>query len=261
MLTATQIEARKGRLTASRVACLMTGDAPEIMQLYREMTGEARERDLSDVWAVQLGAATEPLNLQWYHRRTGTALLRYGDVAIHAVHDWAAATLDAWDPVRQCPVECKHVGGREPLDVVIGRYQPQLQWQMEVTGASKCAVSVIMGASEPTVDYIPRDVEYAAEMVRRGAQFMDCVARRVDPVTLPPVPPPIDASRIYDMTGNNQWSDAAMTWLLTRGSARDCAEAEKFLKSIVPADARKVTGHGVSITRDRAGRLSLREVV
>jgi hypothetical protein len=38
-----------------------------------------------------------------------------------------------------------------------------------------------------------------------------------------------------------------------------CAEnASKALKAMVPADAKKCSGHGVRITRNRAGHLSLR---
>jgi hypothetical protein len=157
-------------------------------------------------------------------------------------------------------LEAKHVGGREPLEVVIDRYQPQCQWIMFCTNTKQVALSVIMGASEPVVEFIERDDEYIAEMVKRGRQFMDCVERRIPPVTLPAVPAPIDVSKYYDMTGSNLWANAAATWLATRASARECADAEKYLKSIVPPDARKCTGYGVSITRDRAGRLSLREV-
>jgi predicted phage-related endonuclease len=260
MLSPAQIEARKGRLTASRVACLMTGDAEKILRLYREMIGEAVEEDLSDVWAVQLGVATEQLNCDWFERKNLTPVTRRGEVVVHPQHDWAACTLDGWIDALRCPLESKHVGGREPLEVVIDRYQPQLQWECEVTGAKQCALSVIMGASEPVVEFIERDADYAAEMVRRGRQFMDCVAARRPPVALEPVQPPIDVSKYYDMTGRNEWANAAATWLATKATARECADAEKYLKSIVPPDAKKCTGYGVAITRDRAGRLSLREI-
>jgi hypothetical protein len=63
------------------------------------------------------------------------------------------------------------------------------------------------------------------------------------------------------MSGNNHWASAAATWLMTKLAAHDHTAAEKELKAIVPDDARKVTGYGVSITRDRAGRLSLREII
>jgi predicted phage-related endonuclease len=223
------------------------------------MIGEAVEEDLSDVWAVQLGSTTEGLNLEWFERRYGTTVTRRGEVVI-GQHEWMAATLDGWDIVNNCPIECKHVGGFEKFEVIVSRYQPQMQWQMLVTGARECALSVIMGASEPVVEFVNRDDEYIREMVSRGQQFMAYVERRTPPVTLPAVPPPIDVSKYYDMTGRNEWANAAATWLATKATARECADAEKYLKSIVPPDARRCTGYGVSITRDRAGRLSLREI-
>jgi hypothetical protein len=90
MLSPAQIEARKGRLTASRVGVLMTGDTAAIMRLYRELLGEVPEEDLSDVWPVQLGAETEPLNLRWYARRRNP-LSRHGEVVVHPRYDWATA--------------------------------------------------------------------------------------------------------------------------------------------------------------------------
>jgi len=259
MLTSAQIEARRGKLTASRIACLMTGDAAAILALYREMIGEgSAEDDLSRVWPVRLGEATEALNLDWYEMKN-SPVARRGEVAVHATLDWAAATLDGWDMALGCPIEAKHVGGFEPLEVVIDRYQPQMQWQMQVTRANQCALSVIMGAREPVVEFIPADAEYQDEMVRRGAQFMTAVRQRTPPVALPAVPAPIDATKLYDMRGNNAWAASADTWLRTKPEADLAKDAEKILKSIVPEDAKRCFGHGVRITRDRAGRLSLRE--
>jgi hypothetical protein len=259
MLSPAQIEARKGKLTASKISCLMTGDASAIIKLYREMLGEEQEEDLSRVWPVQLGAATEGLNLDWYEMRRNP-LSRRGEVVIHPRCDWAAATIDAWDDTLGCPVEAKHVAGREELQTVIDRYQPQCQWLMECTTANQCGLSIIVGANPPIVEYLERDADYAAEMVHRGAQFMNCVARRIVPVHLAPVPGPFVPSKNYDMSGDNRWAVAAATWLTTKAAARDHAEAEKDLKSIMPEDAKKCTGYSVVITRDRAGRLSLREI-
>jgi hypothetical protein len=70
-LTAEQIRARQGKLTASRVACLMHGDAAKIMQLYREMIGEGEPENLDHVWPVRLGSATEQLNLDWFEMKNG----------------------------------------------------------------------------------------------------------------------------------------------------------------------------------------------
>jgi predicted phage-related endonuclease len=260
MLSPEQILARQGKLTASRISALMTGDAKKIYNLWLEMTGQEFEtEDVSRVWPVQLGSCTESLNLYWYELKNAAVVTRRGEVVEHYEYDWAACTLDGWIVDLNCPIECKHVGGREPLEVIIERYQPQMHWQMEVTSARMCALSVIFGASEPVVEFIEFDDAYAAEMVSRGAQFMQHVARKTPPVILDAVAAPIDASKVYEMHSNNSWAMAANEWLSTKDAAATNRSAEKILKSLVPEDAKKCIGHSIQITRDRAGRLSLRE--
>ena len=258
-LNAAQIARRMGKLTASRIACLMTGDAEAIDRLYREFIGEELPEDLSHFWPARLGEATEELQLDWFEQKQKQRVSRRGEVINHPFLSWAACTLDGWIDELQAPIECKHVGGREPLEVIIDRYQPQCQWQCEVTGADQVALSVIFGANEPVLEFINRDPAYAAEMVKRGKMFMDCVREHRPPVLIAPVPPPVDASKTYDMAGNDKWHRFAGSWLQTVGAVETAKEAEKVLKSLVPPDAKRCHGHGVRITRDRAGRLSLRE--
>ena len=258
MLTPEQQALRKGRLTASRIGVLMTADSAGILKLYKELIGEEEPEDLSQVWAVQLGTATEPLNLSWYAMKVNP-VSRRGEVVVHPDYDWGACTLDAWDDVLGCCVEAKHCSGREPLPVIIERYQPQCQWLASCTRASQTAISIIIGVSAPIVEYIPFDPEYCAEMIRRGEQFMAAVKARRVPVALDPVAAPIIAEMTYDMASNNVWADSAAEWLATRPFADRCEAASKILKAAVPADAKKAHGCGVQITRDRSNRLSLRE--
>jgi hypothetical protein len=60
------------------------------------------------------------------------------------------------------------------------------------------------------------------------------------------------------MQGNNKWAAHADEWIKTKPAADTCKDAEKSLKALVPDDAKKCHGYGIQITRDRAGRLSLR---
>lgn len=260
-LTQAQLAARDGKLTASRVACLMTGDAQRIYDLWLEMVGDPRyvPEDLSGVWPVQLGSLTEGLNLDWYERKHG-ALTRRGEVVCHPLHEWAACTLDGFDAALPGPVECKHVGGYEPLAKVRERYMPQLHWQMLCTGTYAAALSVIEGAKEPVVELVTFDAEYAAELWRRAEAFMACVESLTPPVVLEPVAAPVKAEKVYDLSGSNEWGDAAATWLADAPAAKRAATAEKALKALVPADAARCHGYGVQISRDRAGRLSLKEM-
>jgi predicted phage-related endonuclease len=262
MLSPDQIRMRDGRLTASRVACLMTGDPEKLMGLWREMTGDPtyEPEDLSGVWAVQLGSHTESLNLAWYERRTGKPLSRMGDVVIHPQYDWAACTLDAWDDDLAAPVECKHVGGFEKTEAILARYAPQAHWQMIVTGSKKCVFSLIEGAREPVIETVNYDEGYAAELWSRAEQFMECVSSLTPPVILPPVQPPAKPEKAYDYTKNNQWVSEALAWIVNRPAAKDFTAAERELKALVPPDAIRVFGGGIECRRDKAGRLSIKEI-
>lgn len=263
MLSPEQIKARAGKLTASRIAVLMNGDAEGILRLYEEMIGVREEERLDHIWAVGLGEATEQFQLDWFEKKYRLPVVRRGEVVVHPTLPWAACTLDGWveDGGADYPIECKFTQGREPLEVVIDRYQPQMQWQMFITGANEIALAVSLGAAEQVVEYVDRAPTYIAEMVSRGQQFMNAVQRREPPVVLDPVPPPIDANKLYSMEGNNMWADSAAEWIATEPFSRRCKDAEKVLKNLVPPDAKRCVGHGVRITRDRAGRLSLREDV
>lgn len=260
MLSPAQIEAREGKLTASRVACLMTGDEAKILNLWREMVGDPAfaPEDLSGVWAVQLGAHTESLNLDWFERKHGP-VSRRGEVVVHKMTDWMAATLDGWSDKHGCPIECKHCGGREPLETIVDRYQPQMHWQMLCTGATECALSVIMGANEPVVELIPLDGDYADELACRAANFMQHVWSLTPPIALAPVASPIIPAKTYDMAGSNEWAAYASDWLANIAGKKIADKAEKDLKQLVPADAVLCHGYGVKISRARNGNLSLRE--
>jgi predicted phage-related endonuclease len=260
MLTAAQHKARDGKLTASRVACLMTGDQAKILNLWREMVGDpaAVTEDLSGVWPVQLGSTTETLNLDWYARKTGRPVTRRGEVAVHPYYPWAACTLDGWDDELRCPIEAKHVGGREPLSKVIDRYQSQLHWQMLVTGARRATLSVIEGANEPVCETIQYDDAYGDELWRRAEAFWACVEELRPPFSVPPVPPPVIAERIVDMSTSNSWCDSAATWLANLPAKKLAVAAEAALKALVEDDVAKCHGAGVTISRNRAGSLSLR---
>lgn len=262
MLSPDQLKARDGKLTASRVACLMTGDAEKIMNLWREMVGDPAyiEEDLSDVWAVQLGSHTEVFNLDWYEKRTGRSLTLRGDVIVHPNYPWAAATLDGFDTAHNAPVECKHVGGFEKTETVIQRYYPQATWQMFVTRTRRCVFSIIEGAREPIIETVDLSDEYLAELFDRAEQFMECVRDMTPPVVLAPVAAPVKAEKTYDMTGNNEWASNAVTWMTTRQARKDNEAADKAIKSLIAADAIKCHGHGIAVSRSKAGSLSIREM-
>jgi predicted phage-related endonuclease len=260
-LTPEQLAKREGRLTASRVGCLMSGDEGKILNLWREMVGSAEfvPDDLDDVWAVQLGSFTEALNLDWYERRTGHPVTRRGEVVIHLKTDWAAATLDGWDDILGVPIECKHVGGYEKREVVVARYQPQFHWIMSATGTTRLITSIIEGAKEPIREYIAWDAPYGAELWRRAEEFMRCVQDLVEPFVPPMIEPPVDAIKTYDMRSSNAWAEHSAIWLRDRSAAKSFEAAAAEIKALVPADAKRAFGHGIEIAKAKNGAITIRE--
>jgi putative phage-type endonuclease len=253
---------RRFTLGSSEVACLMTGDAPKILQLYKEKIGEAEPENLDNVWAVQLGKATEGLNLDWYEKKVGY-LLQRGLYVKHKEHPWAAATLDGYDQELHCPVECKHCGGYELFEELIDRYQPQMQWQMFICDVQQCAFSVIQGAKEPVIEYVKRDDDYIAIMLERAMNFMECVMLREPPVELqeaPKVTPPVGELKDYDMEGDNEWAEHAGKFVETYEAAGINEDAKKALKKMFPEDAKNAHGHGVNVMRYRANRVHVRVI-
>jgi hypothetical protein len=258
-LTEEQQRLREGRLTASAVGALMSGDEDKLLDLWREMTGADRDvPDWEHIWPVQLGVATEALNLSWYSYRTGRPLCRQGEVVVHPRHEWAASTLDAFDEGLVGPVDAKHVGGWEQRSVIVARYLPQMTWQMDCTCTKKSVLSIIEGVKEPVAEFIEWDADYSAELWRRAEQFMECVWNLTPPVALPAVAAPVAAVREVCMDESNIWTNYAAEWLDCRVAAKAFAAAEKELKAAVPADAKRAYGAGIECIRDRAGRLSIK---
>lgn len=259
-LTQKQIEARAGKLTASRVSVLVGDDREAILNLWMLLIGDPSyvEENLDDNWAVQLGSFTEPFNLQWFAKKYGP-ISRQGEVVVHA-NGWAAATLDAWSHDYQCPVEVKHVGGFEKHDVVLTRYQPQMHWQMIVTGAKQCAFSAIEGAREPNVEFIKYDQAYADELWARAEQFMRCVRSLTPPVTMAPVLPPVKPTKEYNMSHSNAFASGAADWLLNKRAAKVFDDACKTIREAVPPDAVRAYGHKIQVRRDKANRLKIEEL-
>ena len=260
-LTDKQRELRKGRFTASEANIIMAGDPYKVMDLYKMHIGDPTyvEPDFSEVWPVRLGECTEALNLEFAAMKHGP-ITRMGEVVYGLGSlDWTAATLDGWLTQRNCPIEAKCVNGRSVLDEIVARYQPQMHWQMMTTKAKECALSVIIGGAEPVIEFIPLDRKYARELWARASAFWLCVKSRTPPVELPAVPPPPLAVREYDMTASDEWRQQADRWRQAFGAAQIAKEADRAIKALVPPDAKLCYGHGVTILRNRAGALSLRE--
>jgi predicted phage-related endonuclease len=259
-LTDRQKLARQGKITASRIGVLMSGDARAIYDLWLELTGDPsfEPPDFSNVWAIQLGNATEKFHLDWIERSLGLINER-GKSHQHPKVSWALATLDGWIVNERIAVEAKHTGGFEPMDTIIDRYMPQMHWTMWCTETEEIAFSVIMGAKEPKPLIIKFDHGYMAELIERGEEFIDHVHNLTEPVANPYLKPPKPVfSRSIDMSGNNEWGFHASGWLSNRVAFQKYNESATAIKNLMPSDAKEGFGHGIIVTRSKAGALTIK---
>lgn len=260
-LTERQKIARKGKITASRVGVLMSGSDEAIYDLWLELTGDPsfEPPDFSNVWAVQLGNATEQFHLDWIERSLGKITDR-GKSHQHPDVPWALATLDGWVKDASIPVEAKHVGGFEPMSTIIERYMPQMHWTMWCTDTDEIAFSAIMGAKEPKPQFIRFDHAYMAELIERSETFIKHVHNLTEPVANPYFKPPKPVfSRVVDMSGNNEWGFHASDWLSNRVAFQKYNESATAIKNLMPSDAKEGFGHGIIVTRSKAGSLTIKQ--
>jgi predicted phage-related endonuclease len=255
MLTKGQLAERRKGIGASDAAKIIAGDWH---QLWLEKTGRAEGEDLTWVFPVQLGSVTEALNLLFYGHNTGHEVTRCGEAVISKDHPFLRCTLDGFDAAEGAVVECKHVNGFSKIEAVKERYTPQVIHQMICTGVRKGVLSVIIGTSEPVLEAIEYDDFFANEYISKAKEFWGFVERDEEPtlgkaMEVAPIAP--EKMRTVDMTGSNEWAAGAADWLANKDAAKKFEGAQKALKDMVEADVCKASGHGLTITRSKAGSL------
>lgn len=248
-------EERRKYLGASDANIIMGGTAQQRLDLWKVKTGAAEPESLDDVFPVQLGTFTEPFNLAWFQRKTGWTLTGQQERIVHA-NGWMACTPDGL--LEDAIVEAKHVSARFSMADTIAKYQPQLHHSMIVTGRRKAFLSVISG-NEYDYAEIEFNDEYAAKLMEVEADFWECVTYRIPPSDAPPNVAPPEPFRVVSMVGNNEWASCAAEWLANKTAARAFDTAAAGIKSLVGADVKAATGHGISLTRNKRGAATIKE--
>lgn len=192
-LTTEQLEMRRTGIGASEVAAVC-GISPwqSPIDVWLRKVGATGEEEPNE--AMQAGNFLERGILDWYAHEMGGIALETGLPTLrHPKHEFAFATPDGrWKDGSRL-VQVKNVGLRmtahwgEDPESIPEDYRAQIEWEMEVTGVSRCDVAVCIGGQKLRIYPIERDPELAASLVVIvGAFWRNHV--------LAEVPPPIDAS-------------------------------------------------------------------
>ena len=231
--------------------------------LWLELTGKKLPEDLTWKLPVQVGIATESLNLKWFEHTTGLKVHSESKLLQHPDYEFAVAQVDGFvieNDKHSGIIEAKHTNDRSTMDEQIERYYPQMQHYMAVTNHDRCALSVIFGNGNYQFDWVARDDRFIADLLERESEFWKCVTLDIPPSreVSDEIKPTVDPTKVIDMSGNNEWGAFADDWLKHKDSADSFKKAEKQLRSLVPDEAREAFGHNVRVVRDRAGRKHIR---
>jgi predicted phage-related endonuclease len=238
---------------------IMGDDEAALQRLWREKRGEVGPEDLSGNLIVQLGVVTEELNRRWYEANTGQVITDIQKHVHHPTVRWLAATPDGRVQSSGAVFESKFMlPWYFSEEAATAKYMPQLQHNMWVVAARSAVLSVITGGGKWVEITVHADPLYQHLIVTAERKFWRCVENGETPrlfgVELPA--PRIEAVRIVDMSASNAWAEFAAAFSRTRSAHLDHEQAKAELKSLMPADAKEATGHGLRAKRSKSGAVS-----
>lgn len=250
---------RMGFIGGTDMMTIMDGDWEH---LWRIKTGRAAPDDLSNVFPVQLGIATEEFNMSLVEDATlpmdrqHSASLTWNNVPLKATLDGYRQRLDG----AGVGAECKHTFERNTLDNQLQRYMPQLQFYMWVADCEYMYFANIFGNRDWKMCKVDRDADYIKAMQDPLLKFWSFVASDTQP-QLPhyPVMQPginhihIDDMISRDMTGDNAFADRAYDFIETKSAHKLHESAKADLKAMLGPDERELYSDVLSVKRTKSG--------
>jgi hypothetical protein len=254
---------RKGFIGGSDCVKIMQGNWLELWQIK---TGRVEPEDLSRNIAVQMGVYTEDFNLGWFASEYGCPLTWFqksfeeviGSVPVKGTID-AAVGYSTEDSI----VEAKHTNAYNTLDKVIEYYMPQLQLYIHLAKANGAHISVIFGNNKWESAYVSRNEEYFNSMWAVVSDFWGYVLRDEEPVgNDQPIQLSIDKVSVDNMvkrnaTSDNQFVDAAITYVENEAAAKTFESAKKQIKDMVGDNEREVYCNQLTAKRDKRGAIRI----
>jgi hypothetical protein len=104
------------------------------------------------------------------------------------------------------------------------------------------------------------DPIYLAHLIEAEEEFWKAVQENRDPklVPLPEPDLPIDKRAVIDLSGSNEWGDAAARWLESKDAAKIYDKAVADIKGMVPKGVGRVFGGGIEVTVSTSGSKSIK---
>jgi len=250
---------RRRFIGGSDARIIMGNDEPALIRLWREKRGEIEPEDLSGNLIVQLGKATEDLNVSWYERNSGRRVIERQRLVKHSAISFMAATLDGVVEGTGAIFEAKFMLPWSFSDeAAVEKHMAQVQHNMWVTHLRTSVLSIITGGGKWVEISIPMDPLYLSVLVSAEKKFWRCVQSGEPPhlINAEAPRPRLEVVRIVDMSSSNSWAEFAALFRNTRAAFLDHERARTELKALMPEDAKEAIGHGVRAKRSKTGAVS-----
>ena len=250
---------RKGFIGGSDCVKIMQGNW---LELWHIKTGRVEPEDLSRNIAVQMGIQTEKFNLLWFAEEYGCTLTGFQKSFEETIGSVPVkGTVDAM--VDDSIVEAKHTNAYNTLDKVIEYYMPQIQLYIYLAKGDGAHVSVIFGNNKWESAYVGKSEEYFNSMWAVVSDFWGYVLRNEEPVgNDQPIQLSIDKVSVDNMvkrdaTTDNEFNDAAYTYVTLEADAKAFESAKKQIKSMVGDNEREVYCDHLTAKRDKRGSIRI----
>jgi hypothetical protein len=250
---------RQGFIGGSDCVQIMQGNW---LQLWQIKTGLIESEDLSNNLAVQLGVHTEDFNLEWFRKDLNISKLTNHQSSFEKQIGIVPCkgTIDAMyeDQI----VEAKHTNSFNNIYKVTEYYMPQIQFYMQLANVDGGYFSVIFGNSDWDCMHVSRDQKYFDSMWAVVSDFWGYVLRNEEPIGVDTPSPsidkiPLDEMVARDATYDNQFIDAAVTYINKESDHKQFETAKKNLKGMIAENEREVYCDQLSVKRDKRGSLRI----
>jgi len=252
---------RRTGIGGSDARIIMDGSDEERLRLWEKKVGLREEDDLSDILWVMMGEWTEPYNVAWLEKHAGITVDRSARDFRHPQYDFARCETDGMVGFSAI-VETKHLNGFKKEEEYLEKYYPQIQHNMGCAGVSLCYFSVFLNILKWVYFKVEADPNYQAGLFAREGVFWSHVLSKIAPVPPATATPKIAVAftdmREVSMQGNNLWGDKAATWIELAPKVKKLEKVAKEIKEMVEDDVSKASGHGITVSRSKAGALTIR---
>jgi predicted phage-related endonuclease len=253
---------RIGFIGGSDLYNIMKGDWHD---LWLVKTGRKEPDDLSNVFRVNLGVATEDFHIDWFSRHGGYPLVEkqkqyqqnIDGVPYKGQVDALMQTDDSYVP--NTILECKHTSSNRTIKDMLENYMPQLHLYMRLSNTHECFLSVIFG-NEWGWCRVNFDNDYWSKVHNAVIDFWEMVETQIEPPVNGVGLDKIDWSNIAidglvarDASQDNYFVDLAHNYVNTIDAAKDHEAVKKQLRSLINDNEREVYCDFLSIKRDKRG--------